>query len=92
MPVPPVLVIAPPPILAPKGPIAPKFAGGETKCAGLADAYRDVASELGCPFFDAATVTSASRVDGIHLDADQHLTLGRALAGVVRPLLPTPPA
>ena len=87
MPVPPILVVAPPPIATPKGPLAAKFAGAEAKCAGLADAYRAVAGDLGCPFFDAASVTSASRVDGIHLDADQHATLGAALAGVVRPLL-----
>ena len=87
MPVPPVLVVAPPPVAAPKGLLAAKFAGADAKCAGLADAYRAVAEELGCPFFDAATVTTASRVDGIHLDADQHATLGAALAGVVRPLL-----
>jgi lysophospholipase L1-like esterase len=87
MPVPPVLVLAPPPIRDPRGPIAPKFAGGEAKCAGLAEAYRKVSAELGCRFFDAATVTSSSRVDGVHLDADQHLRLGEAMAGVVRPLL-----
>jgi hypothetical protein len=28
-------------------------------------------------------VTTSSRVDGIHLDADQHLALGSALVGVV---------
>jgi lysophospholipase L1-like esterase len=87
MPVPPVLVLAPPPIRDPSGPIAPKFAGGEAKCAGLAEAYRKVSAELGCRFFDAATVTSSSQVDGVHLDADQHLRLGEAMAGVVRPLL-----
>jgi lysophospholipase L1-like esterase len=87
MPVPPVLVVAPPPIQRPQGPIAPKFAGGEAKCAGLADAYREAATALGCAFFDAATVTSSSAVDGVHLDADQHLRLGAALAEVVRPLL-----
>ncbi len=86
MPVPPVLVVAPPPMQTPKGPIAPKFVGGETKSVGLAEAYRDVTAALECPFFDAGTVTSSSRVDGIHLDADQHLTLGTALAEVVRPL------
>jgi lysophospholipase L1-like esterase len=87
MPVPPILVVAPPPIQAPKGPIAPKFVGGEVKCAGLADAYREVATALDCAFFDAASVTSSSRIDGVHLDADQHQTLGAALADVVRPLL-----
>lgn len=87
MPVPPVLVLAPPPIRDPRGPIAPKFAGGEAKSAGLAEEYRKVSADLGCHFFDAATVTPSSRVDGVHLDADQHVKLGEAMAAVVGPLL-----
>jgi lysophospholipase L1-like esterase len=83
MPIPPVLVVAPPPILIPRGQIAAKFTGAAGKAAGLADAYRDTASELGCHFFDAGSVTPASAVDGIHLDADQHERLGRALAAFV---------
>ena len=82
MPVPEVLIVAPPAIQTPKGPIAPKFRGAETKCAGLAAAYEAVARELGCRFFDAGSVTGSSRVDGVHLDADQHQTLGRALAKI----------
>ena len=89
MPIPAILVVCPPPICTPKGPLTAKFAGAEQRCAGLSDAYRAVASDLGCHFFDAASVTTSSRVDGIHLDADQHLTLGRALAGVVAPILAT---
>jgi hypothetical protein len=42
---------------------------------------------LGCHFFDAGSVTPASRVDGIHLDADQHLLLGQAMVSIVAPLL-----
>jgi lysophospholipase L1-like esterase len=87
MPVPPILIVAPPPIEEPKGPIAPKFLGAPAKCAGLADAYRAVAAALDCAFFDSGSVTAASRVDGVHLDADQHATLGAALADVVRPLI-----
>jgi len=87
MPVPPILIVAPPPIDSPKGPLAPKFAGAEFRCAGMADAYRDTAAALGCHFFDAGSVTPSSRIDGIHLDADQHLLLGMALAGIVAPLL-----
>jgi len=86
MPVPPVLIVAPPPILIPRGPIAAKFTGAADKAVGLADAYRSIASELGCPFFDAGSVTPASAVDGIHLDADQHRTLGLALARFVASL------
>lgn len=87
MPLPPTLIVAPPPIDAPKGALAPKFEGAAYKCVGLATAYREVAANLGCHFVDAGSVTPASKVDGIHLDADQHLLLGRAMADVVSPLL-----
>ena len=87
MPVPPVLVICPPPIGPPKGFIAAKFLGADERCRGLADAYREVTSALGCHFFDAGNVTASSRVDGIHLDADQHVTLGKAIGAVVSPIL-----
>jgi lysophospholipase L1-like esterase len=82
--VPPVLIVAPPPIRSPKGPIAPKFAGGDAKCVGLAEAYRETAKELGCDFFDAGSVTPASAVDGVHLDADQHQRLGEAMCETVK--------
>ena len=87
MPAPPILVVCPPPVHSPRGVLAAKFSGAEERCMGLSDAYRAICAELGCQFFDAASVTSASRVDGIHLDADQHLSLGRALADVVGPIL-----
>jgi lysophospholipase L1-like esterase len=87
MPVPPIMVMAPPPIGDPRGPIAPKFAGGGAKSAGLAGEYRKVTAELGCHFFDAGTVTPSSRVDGVHLDADQHAKLGEAMAEAVRPIV-----
>ena len=87
MPVPPVLVVCPPPIGPPKGFIAAKFLGADERCRGLADAYREVTSALGCHFFDAGSVTASSRVDGIHMDADQHVTLGKALVPVVASIL-----
>lgn len=87
MPVAPIVIVCPPPIQSPKGSLAAKFQGAEQRSAGLADAYREVASNLGCHFFDAASVTSCSRVDGVHLDQDQHLALGQALAEFVIPIL-----
>jgi len=87
MPVPPVLIVCPPPIVSPKGTIAAKFAGAEQRWVGLADAYRETSGRLGCPFFDSGSVTTASRIDGIHLDTDQHLLLGEALAAMVEPIL-----
>jgi lysophospholipase L1-like esterase len=87
MPVPQILVVAPPAIQTPKGPIAPKFEGGERKCVGLASAYQKVCEELGCHFFDAGGIITSSNVDGVHLDLEQHLTLGKAVAKIVEPLL-----
>jgi len=86
--VPHVLVVAPPPMGTPHGPIAPKFRGAEKRSVGLAAALASVASELACAYFDAGTVTGSSTVDGVHLDEGQHLTLGRALAHVASTLLP----
>jgi len=86
MPVPPVLVIAPPPIQTPRGVMAGKFSDAASKSAGLAAAYGEVCEGLGCHFFDAGTVIGTSAVDGVHLDADQHARLGAALAAVVATL------
>lgn len=87
MPIPPVLIVAPPPISTPKGMIAAKFAGAQQKCSGLAEAYSRVCMDLDCHFFDAGSVVESSQVDGIHLDAPEHLKLGQALATVVAELL-----
>src|SRR5580765_7813700 len=89
MPVPRVLVVAPPSIRTPAGEMAQKFAGGSEKGAGVGEAYRRVAAELDCAFFDAGQVIHTSEVDGVHLDADQHEVLGRELAPVVSSLLHT---
>ena len=89
MPIPPILVVAPPAFGTPKGPIAAKFAGAETKSVGLASAYRDICAELGCHYFDAGSVTPSSPKDGVHLDADQHTVLGCALADTVARILET---
>jgi lysophospholipase L1-like esterase len=88
MPVPPILVVAPPPITEPLGqPIWEKFEGAPARSERVADAYAAIAKEMGCPFIDAGRIVSTSPHDGIHLDADEHLKLGRALARTVAPLL-----
>lgn len=83
MPVPPILLLVPPPIRTPRGWIAWKFIGGDTKCQGLADAYREVAQASGCVLFDAGSVIEASETDGVHLDAEAHVKLGKALIETV---------
>ena len=87
MPVPPVLIMAPPAIGTAKGTIAPKFLGSDRKCAGIAEEYSRIADETDCHFMNAGTVTPASSIDGVHLDADQHARLGAAVAKKVEKLL-----
>lgn len=87
MPVPPILLVAPPQIQKPKGKIAPKFQGAETRAAGLATAIQEVAHELDCHFFNAGSVTTTSRIDGVHLDEEQHLAIGKALAVKINAIL-----
>jgi lysophospholipase L1-like esterase len=88
MPIPDILVVAPPSIRTPKGTMAQKFEGAERKSVGLAASYRRICMELDCHFFDANTVTTSSNVDGVHLDAEQHVSLGLALAKFVAGLVP----
>lgn len=80
MPTPEIMIIAPPAIIEAKGSIAQKFKGSEKRCIGLAAALEDVANEHAVHYFNADSVTDASTVDGIHLDEDQHLLLGNAIA------------
>lgn len=87
MPVPRVLVVAPPRAGEASGTMTDKFANAREKSKGLADAFASIAAELLCPFFDADRVAKTSAVDGVHLDADQHVILGRALVQPVRELL-----
>jgi lysophospholipase L1-like esterase len=82
-----ILVVCPPQIEEPRGPIAAKFRGAIEISNGLSRAYEAVSAELDCEYFDAGSVTRSSVVDGVHLDADQHLTLGRALIAVIQKIL-----
>jgi len=87
MPTPQVLIVAPPPVRTPRGSIAAKFADAGVKGKDLAAELEKVAAELGCAFFDAGKVVTTSAVDGVHLDADQHLVLAHVLAQEVASLL-----
>lgn len=84
MPVPDIMVVAPPKIINPRGAIADKFAGAELRDTGLATELEKIAQQHAVYFFDSATVTTASTIDGIHLDEDQHVILGKAIANAVK--------
>ena len=87
MPSPPILVISPPPPDAARGSMDQKFNGAQERASGIAVAYRTVAAELNCHFFDAGAITKVSAIDGVHLDADQHVVLGQQIAPTVAALL-----
>jgi lysophospholipase L1-like esterase len=87
MPVAPILVVVPPRTATPAGAAVDKFAGARERSEGLEAAFNAVAADMGCACFDAGRVIKVSPVDGVHLDADQHDVLGRALVDPVRKLL-----
>jgi len=80
MPVPEIMIIAPPPIVEPKGAIADKFKDAEKRCIGLASELEKIAKQYSVFYFDAGTIIGASIVDGIHLEENQHQMLGEAIA------------
>lgn len=88
MPVPPVLIVASPPVTTPAGAMVDKFRGADEKCRGLAGELEMVAAQCGCAYFDAGRVARCSATDGVHLDAADHLALGEALAAFIPALLP----
>lgn len=87
MPVPELMIVAPPAIEQVQGEMAVKFDGAERKAIGLPTALQEIANNLKCEFLDASKVAKTSRVDGVHLDADQHRSLGVAIAAAVVSML-----
>lgn len=78
-----VLLLAPPPVARLTG-FAQMLEGGTEKSRELGAQYRAVADELGCAFLDTATVVRSSDLDGIHLDPEEQVKLGQAVAAKVR--------
>ncbi|WP_095147761.1 SGNH/GDSL hydrolase family protein [Pseudomonas sp. Irchel s3a18] len=87
MPVPPILLVAPPPIIMPKGDIAIKFGLHAARSKELSSLYCHLAQERSCAFFDAGRCVQVSDVDGVHMEFSAHAVLGEALAHYVLPLL-----
>ena len=80
-----VILVAPPPL----GPVSngafkEMFAGNEEKSKQLGKHYKIAANALGVDYLDAGAIVKSSDLDGLHLDADQHELLGKAMADAVR--------
>jgi lysophospholipase L1-like esterase len=83
-----VLLIAPPLV----GPLAGTvyvnlYAGAEEKARLLGEEYRWIAGVYHCAYLNAAGLVTPSPIDGVHLEASEHLKLGQAVATVLRDLL-----
>ncbi|UCB45347.1 MAG: SGNH/GDSL hydrolase family protein [Spirochaetota bacterium] len=77
-----VLLLAPPP-LGKLDEYAETFSGGVEKSKRLPQYYRRVADQYECKFFDTSSVIQSSKVDGLHIDPEDHVILGKAIAQIV---------
>ena len=59
----------------------------DARSYGFAAVYRETAERIGAHFINAAEFAKASITDGIHMDADEHEKLGKAMAAKVREIL-----
>jgi hypothetical protein len=79
--------MAPPPTCVAGTLFEEMFPDSDEKSRDLGRQYGLVAAELGCEFFDASTVITSSKVDGIHLEPGEQVKLGTAVAALVRRIL-----
>lgn len=81
-----ILVIIQPEIQQPLGPMAEKFSGF-SRGADSEQHYGEALAELDVQMLYASAHVSLSTVDGVHLDAPEHRTLGNVVAEHVQQLL-----
>jgi lysophospholipase L1-like esterase len=84
-PSPKVLLLAPPP-LGTTFHNPEMWVGAREKSTMLGAAFKSAAASADIPFFDASEVIATDGPDGVHLTADAHQKLGRAVAEKVREL------
>jgi len=78
-----ILIMAPPP-LGKLTEYAETFSGGVEKSKKLGSYYKKIAQSYGCRFFDTSSVIGTSRLDGLHIDPEDHDKLGQAAAEIVK--------
>jgi lysophospholipase L1-like esterase len=84
---PPKLLLVAPAVILEQTAYGEAFDGGAEKSRKFALAYKRVANELGCHFLDASAHIQSSKLDGIHLEAEEHSKLGLVMAAEVRKAL-----
>ncbi|CAN5566430.1 SGNH/GDSL hydrolase family protein [soil metagenome] len=81
-----VLLIAPPPVIEVAG-FDGMLAGAAQKSQEFAGRYRFFAGRYGLHFMDAGAVVKSSPTDGVHLEAEEHAKLGKAVASRILEIL-----
>ena len=83
----PKLLLVAPPLITELSNFKEEFESGKAKSRRLGKYYRNVAQEYSIHFLDASEVVTASDLDGIHLDVDEHVKLGHVMADAVRKIM-----
>jgi lysophospholipase L1-like esterase len=78
-----VLVVCPPSFAPLNDQFREMFAGAIEKSRNLAPEFSKVAATFGAHFLDANTVARSSAFDGIHLDPEAQLAIGKAVAAAI---------
>ena len=78
-----VLLISPP-VIFERGVCGDFFHGGREKSMALAEHYQNVAHTMGVEFLSSAELVDSDTPDGIHLSAESHRVLGRAVAAKIK--------
>ncbi len=81
-----VLLIAPPTAVKLTS-FAEMFENAIGKSQGFAKYYRRVANEKGCHYLNASDHVKSSTLDGIHLEAEMHTRLEKAVTAKVKEIL-----
>ena len=83
-----VLLLAPPPTAEFAGTdFAEMFKGAYEKSKNFSSEFQCIADNLACDYMDTAGVIVSSKVDAIHLEAEEHSKLGKAVAVRVKEIL-----
>jgi len=77
-----ILLVTPPPVIE-TGYTKDLFTGAADVSAALPGPAAALAARQGVDFLDAGVVVGCSDIDGLHLDADAHARLGRAIADAI---------
>lgn len=80
------LAICPAPVKE-RGDLAEIFRGAEARCVGLPAQMERFARAEGAEFLDAGAHITVDETDGVHLSAESHAILGRAVADKVREMM-----